>query len=70
MKKKDNELIFRGQLQGKNCDISYQFKLFFITDNRLGFNILINNSVINRTFLIYKSNANEKLFGFERAWAG
>lgn len=62
----------RGQLRGDACELSYELRFDVLTPRRLGFELrffdaqgqTVDDRTINRSLLIYASQADEQFFGF------
>ena len=71
LKRKAEHLIIKGTLSGSQCELNYQLLFNVKSDKRLGFHLKfeaqpphLDFANLNRSFLIYKTNPDEKFFGF------
>ncbi|PJZ47788.1 alpha-glucosidase [Leptospira saintgironsiae] len=56
-------LILKGKLTGKNCETSYSIRFVSSSNSGLDWKVEISNPELNRTFIKFKSDERESIYG-------
>ncbi|MEI1279942.1 alpha-glucosidase [Leptospira venezuelensis] len=56
-------LLLKGKLSGKNCETSYTIRFVSSSNSGLDWKVEISNPELNRTFIKFKSDESESIYG-------